>query len=124
MNMATIAMEVLLAIAVISALLSTLGMVLMKDFFERLHYMSTLTTISSFCLLMAVVIEEGWGQATIKMCLIFLILLVTNAVLTHATARGAWIHTFGRWPPDPDAPLNRPSEVRKRMSRQGKTEGA
>ncbi len=102
MNAATIAIEVLLAVAVAIALLCCLGMLLMKDFYERLHYMASVTTVSAFCILLAVVIQEGWGQATIKTILVFLVLLIMNAVLTHATARAARVRTLGHWTPDPN----------------------
>ncbi len=101
MSASTVAVEVLLAIAVVVALLCCLGMLLMKDLFERLHYMASVTTVSAFCILVAVVIEEGWGQATIKTILVFVVLLLMNAVLTHATARAARVRTLGHWTPDP-----------------------
>ncbi len=101
MNPASIAIQVLLALAVVIALLSCLGILLMKDFYERLHYLAPVTTVSALCILLAVTIQEGWGQATIKTILVFLVLLLINAVLTHATARAARVRTLGHWTPDP-----------------------
>jgi monovalent cation/proton antiporter MnhG/PhaG subunit len=98
----TIAVEILLAIAVITALLCCLGMLIMPDFFERLHYMASVTTVSAFCILIAVAIQEGWGQATVKTILVCLVLLLINAVLTHATARAARVRALGHWTHDPD----------------------
>jgi monovalent cation/proton antiporter MnhG/PhaG subunit len=96
----TIAVEVLLAVAVGSAGICCIGLVAMKDLYERLHYMSTVSTISIGCVLAAVVIEQGWGQAAIKTSLIVLVMLIMNAVLTHATARAARIRTLGGWMPE------------------------
>jgi monovalent cation/proton antiporter MnhG/PhaG subunit len=76
--------------------------VLFRDLFERLHYLSSVTTISTFALLMAILIKEGWGQATIKAILVFIVLLLVNAVLSHATARAARIHELGHWTPSPE----------------------
>ncbi len=101
MSTGTIAVEVLLAICVISAWICCLGMLLLPDLYERLHYMSTVSTVSIFALLAAVVVEEGWGQATIKTILIAVTVFVMNAVLTHATARAARIRELGHWTPDP-----------------------
>ncbi len=97
----TIAVEVLLAIAVVTALLCCLGLLVMPDFYERLHYMASVTTVSAFAVLIAVVIQEGWGQATIKTILVCLVLLLINAILTHATARAARVRALGHWTPDP-----------------------
>lgn len=105
MNIANIAVEALLAIAVGVALISTLALMLMRDFFDKLHYMAVVATISSFCVLIAVVIKEGAGQAAIKMSLIVVVLLIMNAVLTHATARAARVRTYDTWSADPDTPV-------------------
>ncbi|HLK33538.1 MAG TPA: monovalent cation/H(+) antiporter subunit G [Terriglobales bacterium] len=99
MSAATLAVEVLVWVAVITCLVCCLGLVVMKDFFERLHYMATVSTVATVALLAAVVIEQGWGQAAIKMSLIVIVLLVMNAVLTHATARAARVRNLGHWQP-------------------------
>ena len=97
-----IAVAVLLGICAVTALICCLAVVVLPDYFERLHFMSTVTTISSGALLVAVVVKEGWGQATIKTILTFLVLLLINAVLTHATARARRVRERGHWEPDPE----------------------
>ncbi len=97
MTAATRAVEVLLAICVIPAWICCFGMLIISDFYERLHYMATVSTVSMFALVAAVVIEEGWGQATIKVILVALVIFVMNAVLTHATARAARVRELGHW---------------------------
>jgi len=98
---ATIAVEVFLGIAVVVAWLCCLGILIMPNFYERLHYLSTVTTISAFSVLVAVVVQEGWGQATLKTILVCLVLLLTNAIVTHATARAGRVRSLGHWSPDP-----------------------
>ncbi len=99
MSAATIAVQALVWLAVITSLVCCLGIVVMKDFFERLHYMATVSTVATVALLAAVVIEQGWGQAAVKMSLIVIVLFLTNAVLTHATARAARVRKLGHWQP-------------------------
>ena len=99
MTAATLAVEVLVWVAVATCLICCLGLVAMKDFFERLHYMATVSTVATIALLIAVVIEQGWGQAAIKMSLIVVVLFLMNAVLTHATARAARVRDLGHWQP-------------------------
>jgi monovalent cation/proton antiporter MnhG/PhaG subunit len=101
MSMATTAVEVFLAIAVLSAWVCCIGILIMPNFYERMHYLATVTTISAFAILVAVVIEEGWGQATLKTIVTFVLLLLVNAVVTHATARAARVRTLGHWSSDP-----------------------
>ena len=97
MTAARLAVEVLLWVAVVVAWICCLGMVLMEEFFEKLHYMASVTTVSMFAILIAVVIEEGAGQATMKTIAIAVVLLLINAVLTHATARAFRVQALGDW---------------------------
>ncbi len=101
MNAATMAVGVFLSIAIVMAWLCCLALLIMPNFYERLHYLASVTTISAFCILMAVVIHEGWGQATLKTIAICVVLLLVNAVVTHATARAARVRSLGRWSSDP-----------------------
>jgi monovalent cation/proton antiporter MnhG/PhaG subunit len=111
---ATLAVEVLLGIAVVTAWLCCLGILLMPNFYERLHYLSSVTTISSFSVLVAVVIREGWGQATLKTIVVCILLLLINAVVTHATARAARVRSLGHWSADPHEQVEGTESARKR----------
>ncbi|HKU19710.1 MAG TPA: monovalent cation/H(+) antiporter subunit G [Terriglobales bacterium] len=99
MSAAGVAVEVLVWATVLTCLVCCLGIALMKNLFERLHYMATVSTVATVALLAAVVIEQGWGQAAIKMSLIVVVLFLMNAVLTHATARAARVRSSGHWQP-------------------------
>lgn len=102
MKPSDIAVAVLLGIMVTTAFISCCALVLFRDNFQRMHYLSVVTTISTLSLLVAVVIKEGWGQATLKTILVFVVLILVNAVVTHATARAARIREYGNWTPTPE----------------------
>ena len=102
MTAADIAVAVFLGICVVLTFICCWALLLFKDLFERLHYLSAVTTISTFSLMAAVVIKEGAGQAATKSILVFFVLLLVNAVLTHATARAARVRQFGQWTPTPE----------------------
>ncbi|MFB3917113.1 MAG: cation:proton antiporter [Terriglobales bacterium] len=95
------AIDVLLWIGTMTTVICCLGMLVMKDFFEKLHYMATVATISAFAILAAVLLQEGWGQAGVKAILVCGVLLLMNSVLTHATARAARVRKLGHWTPQP-----------------------
>lgn len=99
MSNATLAVEALLWSAVVVAWLSCLGMLLMDDVLEKLHYLAPVTTVSMFAVLGAVVIEEGVGQAAMKTIVIAVALLLINAVVSHTTARAHRIQEVGDWKP-------------------------
>lgn len=100
MSAATLAVEVLVWIAVATCLICCLGIAVMRNAFERLHYMAPVSTIAALSLLVAVVVVHGWGQATIKMSLIFILLFLMNPVLAHVTTRAARVRGTGRWEPE------------------------
>jgi monovalent cation/proton antiporter MnhG/PhaG subunit len=102
MSAADLATEVLLALCVVTTVVCCFALVILRDFYERLHYMASVTTVGTGALLAAVVVTEGWGQATIKAIFVFFLLLLVNAVLTHATARAARVREFGHWTPEPE----------------------
>lgn len=99
MSAGAIAVESLLAVSAAAVWVGCLGVVAMRNQYERLHFMAPMSTVSVAAILAAVVVQEGWGQTAIKMSLILLALVFTNAVLAHATARAARVRDLGQWQP-------------------------
>lgn len=97
MTRTQILIDGLLGMGVLTAIVSCIAALIMKDLYERLHYLSPPATVTVVCFTVAVVLEKGLSQAGIKALLILLVLLIVNAVLTHATARAARIRQFKRW---------------------------
>lgn len=81
---------VLLGVGVLIELLSAVGVLLMRNPFDRLHYLAPATTLGPLAIAAAVVVAESDAQAKIKSVLVALVLLATGPVLTHALARAAW----------------------------------
>jgi monovalent cation/proton antiporter MnhG/PhaG subunit len=97
MSKTQLVIDVLLGIGVICAFAACIGLLVMKDLYERLHYLSLPATVTIICFTAAVIADKHFSQAGIKATLIMIVLLSMNAVLTHATARAARIRQFGRW---------------------------
>jgi multicomponent Na+:H+ antiporter subunit G len=87
----------LLVVGVGVTLASCVGVLVMGDAYDRLHFTAPATTIAPLAIAAAIVLEERLSAAGIKALLVALVLLVTNPVLTHATARAARIRQFGEW---------------------------
>ncbi len=96
-----LAIDILLWIAVVTTVWCVLGMLLMKELLEKLHYMATVSTVAGIAIVLAVSLQEGLGQASFKAILVFFVGVVMNAVLTHATARAARVREYGHWNPQP-----------------------
>jgi monovalent cation/proton antiporter MnhG/PhaG subunit len=87
----------LLVVGVGVTLGACVGVLVMRDAYDRLHYTAPATTIAPLAIAAAIVLEERLSAAGIKALLVALALLVTNPVLTHATARAARIRQLGEW---------------------------
>ena len=97
MSAAGLAVAALLALGVAVTWLSCLGVLLMRDPYDRLHYTAPASALAPVPIAAAVVVTEGLSAAGIKALLIALVLVGTNPVLGHATARAARIRQFGEW---------------------------
>ena len=93
------AAETLLALGVFFSLIGALGAWLMRDAYQKLHYITLPCSVSAWLIAAAVLIAEKQKQAGLKVVLIALVLFFMNAVVTQATARAGWVRTEGCWPP-------------------------
>jgi monovalent cation/proton antiporter MnhG/PhaG subunit len=72
-------------------LLVCLGVVLMRDALDRLHYTGA-STLGVACLCAAVVVSESASLIGLKAILTAAFMLVTGPVVVHATARAIHLH--------------------------------
>jgi monovalent cation/proton antiporter MnhG/PhaG subunit len=96
---ARIAIDVLLAIAVLVTVLSAIGLAVMRDVYQKLHFIAPPASIGAICVVAALLIGEKQKQAVGKAALIAFFLYFMNAVITHATARAHYVREKGTWPP-------------------------
>lgn len=99
-----ITVDILLGLAVLSCWLGVIGMVRMRDAWQSLHYLAMPALIGMGAIAIAVWVETGWTQATWKSLLILIILVASNSVGTHATARAFRAREKGHWEPLPTDP--------------------
>jgi multicomponent Na+:H+ antiporter subunit G len=99
-----LAVGIVLASAVAVALASCVGMAVMRDPYQRLHYLAPAASISPALIMIAVLLEEGLKQAGIKAMLVATVTFVMNAALSHATARAFRIRELGQLLPRPEQP--------------------
>ena len=97
MSVGDVAVAVLLAVGVASALMSALGLLATKDPYDQLHFTGPATVIGPVAIAAAVLVEEPLSSAGIKAVLVALIMLASGPVLIHATARAARVRERGRW---------------------------
>jgi multicomponent Na+:H+ antiporter subunit G len=92
-----IAELLLLSMGVASSMFSAIGILAVRNFYERLHYTGPISTTGVAAIGAAVLVREGISTPSIKVVLIVLVILAMNPVLTHATARAARVRRLGQW---------------------------
>jgi multicomponent Na+:H+ antiporter subunit G len=97
-----IAVWILLAAGLATFLLMAVALLVVKDFYARLHFLTPASTLGVVLIAAAVVVAESISQAGIKAMLVAAILVVTSPVISHATARAARIRQKRRWQPAPE----------------------
>jgi len=88
---------ILLGLGAAVILVSCLGVWRMPSAYDRLHYIGPAATLGVLFTSLGVIVSEGFSQTGVKAFLILLVILLTNPVLTHATARAMRIREYGRW---------------------------
>ncbi len=96
-----IAVDGLLAVTCASCWIGVLGMVRMRDPYQALHYLGVPAIVGTSALTIAMFVQTGWSQASWKSLLILGILVISNAVGTHAAARAFRAREKGHWEPFP-----------------------
>ena len=92
-------MSGLMTLASIFALSAAVGLVWIcivgltraRDAFDRLHYPGAAVLVGPPAVALALNLSEGWSPTAIRAWLIFAVLLLTNGILAHATARAEWL---------------------------------
>ena len=70
-------------------LIGTFGLVRLPDVWSRLHAAGIVDTVGAELMLIGMMIQAGFTQATVKLLLISLFLFVTSPTATHALAKTA-----------------------------------
>jgi multicomponent Na+:H+ antiporter subunit G len=86
---------VLVAVGVGAQVFVCLGVLLMRDALDRLHYASA-ATLGVVCICAGVIVAAGPSLIGLKAILTAAFLAVTGPVLTHATARAIHLHRAAR----------------------------
>jgi multisubunit Na+/H+ antiporter MnhG subunit len=90
---------VLLGMIVLLCWLGCIGMLRMRNPTQALNYLSFPAGIGAVLLPFAFLCLSGWSIATLKATMIALLLLASNSVVTHATARAIRVRDVGHWEP-------------------------
>jgi len=89
--MTSVVVDILVGVAVAVELACCLGVLVMEDAYDKLHYLGPAAIVGPLVLSIAVLVTESFSQAGVKALLTAGLLLVSSPVLAHATARALYI---------------------------------
>ena len=88
--------DVLIGLGVAGTLVSTLGVLVVRTVYARLHYASALTSVPPLLVATAVLLAEGWTSSGIGALVAGLSLFLLNPAAAVAVARTARARQLGQ----------------------------
>jgi multisubunit Na+/H+ antiporter MnhG subunit len=90
-----------LAVAVVSS--ASLGVLLMRDAYRKLHFVTPAALVAPVLVALAVLLQAGLCENTGETCLALLFLIIAGPYLSHATMRAIRVRDKGDWRAGTDA---------------------
>jgi monovalent cation/proton antiporter MnhG/PhaG subunit len=94
--------DVLLGVAAVIVLASALGILVMRDVYRKLHFVTPAALVAPALVALAVFVQQGLDENTGETVLALLFVMIAGPYLTHATIRAARIRERGDWRPGKD----------------------
>jgi len=91
MSPSSVAIVVLIVFGVAVELACCVGVLVMRDAHDKLHYIGPAAILGPIAIAVAIVLRESLSQAGVKAIITAVLLIVANPVLTHATGRALYI---------------------------------
>lgn len=86
----------LLIVGGVFELIAVLGLCVMRDVYDRLHYVG-LAGFGGFLVAVAVLVRESFSLVGDKALLVGVVLVLAGPVLVQTTVRSLLIREFGHW---------------------------
>jgi monovalent cation/proton antiporter MnhG/PhaG subunit len=95
-NLSHVAATVLLVAGTVLAVFSALGMAVMRNVYDRLHYVS-LAGYGALLIAVAILVRESFSLIADKALATAALVLIVGPVLVHTTARSLRTRERGDW---------------------------
>jgi multisubunit Na+/H+ antiporter MnhG subunit len=99
MSAGAVAADVLLGLAAVTVVGSSVGELVMRDVYQKIHFVTPAGLVAPVFVAAAVLAEDGFSENTAETWLALALLIVAGPILTHATIRAARIRQTGDWRP-------------------------
>ena len=80
---------ILLVVGSVFCIIAAIGVLRLPDYFSRIHAAGILDTVGTGALILGMMLQGGFTLVTLKLVMIFVIIVITGPTATHALARAA-----------------------------------
>ncbi len=95
--MKAVAADVFLGIGSAVVLASCIGILVMRDAYQKLHFVTPASLIAPPAVGAAILIQSGWSNQSAQAWLTIGFMMIASPFLSHATIRAARIRAAGDW---------------------------
>ncbi|HET9973824.1 MAG TPA: monovalent cation/H(+) antiporter subunit G [Streptosporangiaceae bacterium] len=95
-----VAAFVLLGLAVLVVAGAGLGILLMRDAYQKLHFVTPAALVAPVLVTLALLVRSGLNENTGETCLALVFLVIAGPYLSHATMRAIRVREKGDWRPE------------------------
>jgi multisubunit Na+/H+ antiporter MnhG subunit len=89
--------DCLLGLAVAVVLASSVGILVMRDAYQKLHYVTPAALVAPIVVGLAILAQSGLTANTAETALALVFIVIAGPFLSHATIRAARIRETGDW---------------------------
>ncbi len=91
--------DVLLGLAVAVVISASVGVLVMRDPYQKLHFVTPAALVAPALVALAVLVQMGLYENTGETCLALLFMVIAGPYLSHATIRAIRVREKGDWRP-------------------------
>jgi len=89
--------DVLLVLAVLVVVTASVGVLAMRDPYQKLHFVTPAALVAPVLVALAVLVRTGLDENTAETCVALLFMGIAGPYLSHATVRAIRIRDKGDW---------------------------
>ncbi len=91
--------DVLLGLAVLTVASASLGVLLMRDAYQKLHFVTPAALVAPLLVALAIFVQAGLYENTGETLVALFFMVVAGPYLSHATMRAIRVREKGDWRP-------------------------
>jgi multisubunit Na+/H+ antiporter MnhG subunit len=97
MTMRAVFVDIFLGLGVAVAFLSSVGVLAMRDAYQRLHYVTPMSLLAPVSIGVAILLQSGWSSRSAQTWLAIGFMAIASPFLSHATMRAMRVRETGDW---------------------------